>query len=366
MRSGGSEGRGRGRGALAPFLAFALAIGTATAGDLVARNGTVYTNATMLRADLGGITIRHAGGICRVAVDAFEKLPPEIAAQLESARADAGRRRQDAADAEARQRQAEEALKARIADLQARKAAVEARLAEAKAQLGEGRSFAVIRKLDAARFPDLHVAPESRLYEIKFDDRTPAFLECTATRFVEAGQQRLWMKPKGSVQADLASGFDAVVAVYLETPPDQVAALDDAAREIAPIDAELRGIEADRQADAARRLAAMPCRACAASGKCAACAGTGVVRCPDCLATGRGAQTMEEKPCPTCHGTGQTVSALGVALPCTKCAHTGRLKASVTPLCSRCEGHGKILCPRCNGTRVCPECQGRGRGAATR
>lgn len=315
--------RGHGaRVAFAAALTVLLALGAARGADLRTRNGTVYTNATIVRVDADGVDIRHAGGICKIPVRLLDPLPPEIEVMHRAAVQEEDRRRQ--ADQEAR---------ARLADL-------ERQVQDLRRELGEYRDFTVRRKLDPAAVPGIAFATNSRVYEIVFDDRKPAVVECMATRFVDTGRAALWMQPRGSALVDLATGFDATVPVFVESPPERVVELD-------------------------RLLAQLPCRACAASGKCAGCAGTGVVACPACRGTGRGVQVTTETPCPRCRGKGHYASALGVYIPCTQCGKTGVLKQTKIPPCPDCGGRGRIVCPRCQGARACPACQGRGRGSET-
>ncbi len=99
------------------------------------------------------------------------------------------------------------------------------------------------------------------------------------------------------------------------------------------------------------------CRECRGSGRCATCGGDGLTYCPQCRGTGY-FTTRESRTCPVCRGSGKTRFS---NQPCARCGGSGNITVNVDKPCPRCGGRKVERCTRCNGTGICPACNGRGR-----
>lgn len=90
----------------------------------------------------------------------------------------------------------------------------------------------------------------------------------------------------------------------------------------------------------------MICPACAGTGACTNCRGTGRETCPDCNGTGWVTET-----CPLCLGTGQYNGQV-----CPTCNGTTTIRAE----CPTCNGATTISCRDCSGSGRCRNCNGTG------
>ncbi len=98
------------------------------------------------------------------------------------------------------------------------------------------------------------------------------------------------------------------------------------------------------------------CRECKGSGRCTVCGGDGLVYCPQCRGKGY-FTTRESRTCPICRGSGKSFTNQ----LCTNCGGTGNVTVNVDKPCPRCGGRKVERCTHCNGARLCPACNGRGR-----
>lgn len=105
----------------------------------------------------------------------------------------------------------------------------------------------------------------------------------------------------------------------------------------------------DKTASATAAPAAAPAGGEAPAGLCAACQGTGRIKCPSCGGFGS-IESAEHAPCGHCGGTGQYRKRLGDGLiPCTFCRGTGQAAAAKRISCTTCQGTGQRNCPDCKG-----------------
>lgn len=276
-------------------------------------DGTVLSNARIMRISLQGITISHSGGVSTYLPDQLEGVPLEITEKFTAAKKSAARLQ---------------------ADIEKGRLQINA----LRQRIGKLTPFFVKRKLKHKDFPSVADSPLHDLYEILIQGRELAILETRTTEFFSHGQATLFLIPKTEIAVELATGFTRVIPVFLEANPKDIK--------------ELQYL-----------LAEMPCAECKATGRCPKCLGQKVVRCKTCLGTGRGNQYQKKVKCPSCHGAGFYISRFQSRVGCTQCSRSGYLNNTEIPPCAHCEGRSVLICPKCSGTGLCPACQGKGKGA---